>query len=110
MMTRYGSDISRNMVGAKFRGIINQFYKILPMKEENCPTLMSYMESFQRELLGMGKLLPEVDACSSYIDLVSILQYLISYPCDEDTVRTEVFKAIAITKRIADMLGGDAHG
>ena len=39
-----------------FEFLINKTYKILPLKEEKSDTLKSYLESYQRELIGnMGQ-------------------------------------------------------
>ena len=45
-----------------FEFLINKTYKILPLKEEKSETLKSYLESFQRELIGN-------------MDLVNVLNY-----------------------------------
>ena len=39
MMTKYEIEISRDLMVNKFTDMVNQFYKILPLKENNSPTL-----------------------------------------------------------------------
>lgn len=102
MKTIYGIDISNEMVLRRMTGMVNQFYKILPIKEENEDTLQQYMLSLQREMLGCQALIEALGNDPQYLSLLSILQYLIDHDCDIATVRSEVFKSINILKRMRD--------
>jgi len=100
MMTRYGIEVSDVMFSKRLGGLVNQFYKILPIKENGEPTLQKYMESLQREMVGLYELMTALDDDPQYLSLLSILQYMIDHDCDVATVKTEVFKSISILKRL----------
>lgn len=102
MKTRQGIDISKTMVMRRLNGMINQFYKILPIKESGEDTLQAYMLSLQREMLGCQSLVTALGNDPQYLTLLSILQYMIEHDCDVPTVRTEVFKSINILKRMQE--------
>lgn len=100
MMTKYEIEISRDLIENKFNDLVNQFYKILPLKENDSPTLYQYMEGFMRELLGLNSLINELNNDGLFASLLGILQYLIDNDCDTPTVKTDVFKAIGIVKKL----------
>lgn len=102
MKTKQGMDISKQMVSRRLSGLVNQFYKILPIKESGESTLQAYMSSLQREMLGCQSLILALGDDPQYLTLLSILQYMIDYECDVATVRSEVFKSISILKRMRD--------
>lgn len=100
-MTKYGMDFSRKMKKSRVDELINQFYKILPMKENNSATLSQYIGSLLRELLGMKELMLEWQDDGQYITLCGILQFFLDHPdVTTETVRSDVFKAINIIKRL----------
>lgn len=77
--------------------LVDHFFKILPMWEDGEPTLPSYLQSFQIELSGCGKIIGAYIPDASYVSLLSILQYFIDNPeCNVSVVRREVFHAISI--------------
>lgn len=83
-----------------FDALVNRFYKILPMREQDEPYLDLYMQSFRNELLGCNNCI-ENDAM--LMTLVSILQYLIDHqdvPVSE--VKREVFRAISVCNKLKD--------
>ena len=100
MRTNYNTELSDEMIRDRLAVMVNQFYKILPIKEESESTLTQYMKSLQRELLGCKALMTALDNDSQYLSLLSILQYLIENDCDVATVRSDVFKAISIVKKL----------
>ena len=114
MMTKYDIEISDTLFANKIRRYVNQFYKILPIKESGEPTLQNYMESLLREMLGSKALITALDDDPQYITLVSILEYMVDSDCDVATVKTEVFKAINILKQMEQKFpaqtGGDGGG
>ena len=61
---------------------------------------MKYMESLQREMIGCHDLIIALNNDELYLSLLSILQYLIDNDCDTGIVKTEVFKAINICKKL----------
>lgn len=80
-----------------FKNLVNCFFKVLPMKENNEASLVTYMRSLQIELLGCHEFIEAIKNDSAYLTLLSILQYLINHPeISVREVRREVFKAISI--------------
>lgn len=100
MITTINTSISDEMIQKHLNALIGQFYKILPIKESGEPSLCQYMSSFQRELLGMTSLIEALHNDALYLSLIAILEYLIKNDCDTDIVKTEVFKAISICKKL----------
>lgn len=100
MITKTGYKIPVFMIENYLSTLVNQFFKILPIRENNEPSLTDFMKSLQRELLGFGSLMESIEYDSSYISLVSILQYLIDNECEVSTVKQEVFKAISLCKKL----------
>lgn len=83
------------------RNLVNLFFKILPIRESEEPSLCSYMESLQIELIGCSELIPAIHEDHMYMSLISILQYLIDHPdCAVSVYKREVFKAISICNKL----------
>lgn len=101
MRTTNGYNIPTEMVGNYLGGLVNQFFKILPIKESGEPSLNEFMRSLQVELLGHKGLMRYLKYDSMYMALLSILQYLIDNDCDTPVVKREVFKAISICKKLS---------
>lgn len=100
MMTVYGYKLPAPMVDKYMARLVGQFYKILPIKESEEPSLGVYMKSLQAELLGYRGLMLGLDNDALYISLLSILQYMIDNECDVSEVKREVFSAINICKQL----------
>ncbi len=101
METIIGTKLNSEMLDNYFGTLVNQFFKILPMRENGEDSLPIYLESLRSELLGCNQVIVELNDNPLFISLVSILQYLIDSP--EITVKEtkrEVFKAISICNRI----------
>lgn len=114
MKTKYNIDVNDQMFGKKLAGLVNQFYKILPIKESGEPSLGQYMKSLQREMLGCKQLITALENDAQYLTLLSILEYMIDNECDVAVVKSEVFRAIGIIKRLqkqyANENGGETDG
>lgn len=100
MMTKYGIDVSNAMFDNKLDALVNQFFKILPIKESGEPSLQPYMEGLLREMLGMQELIRALEHDAQYMSLLSILQYMVSHDCDVASTKSDVFKAIGIIKKL----------
>lgn len=87
-------------------GLVNRFFKILPIKEEGEPTLKQYMQSLQREMLGCQSLIIMLKDDDRYMSLLSILQYLIDNDTTIKTTKMEVFRAINILRQLQKKYGG----
>lgn len=83
--------------------LVNSFFKILPMKENNEESLSVYMKSLQSELLGGKSFVLVLLGNPYYLRLIFILQYLIDTPdCPVSDVKREVFRAISICNGLRD--------
>ena len=90
--TSLGVNIDSESLNNYLRNLVNRFFKILPIREQDDGSLSTYMRSLQMELLGND---------ASLITLLSILQYLIDNPDSSVTiVRREVFHAISICNKL----------
>lgn len=99
--TSAGVPITSTLLHNYFRNLVNQFFKILPMRENEEDSLRVYMRSLQSELIGCREFVPQVGESSLYLTLLSILQYLIDSPeCSVADVKREVFRAISICNKI----------
>lgn len=106
MKTCRGVELPDEIVRKYMVYLIGQFYKILPIKESGEPTLAKYMESLQREMIGNSRLIAALDHDELYLSLLAILQYLIDHEmCETSVVKSEVFKAINICKKLQKKYG-----
>lgn len=83
-----------------FEFLINKTYKILPLKEEKSDTLKSYLESYQRELIGNMDLIALLVDEPKFITLLNTMQFLISEEYSDKVCKREVFKCIRILEEI----------
>ena len=99
--TTAGMPIDAEVLYNYFRNLVNHFFKILPIREQNEESLTTYMQSLQAELLGCKGLVSAIQNDASYLTLLSILQYLIDNPeCTVREVKREVFRAISICNKL----------
>ena len=106
MMTEYGG-VSDVMLLNRFDTLVNQFFKILPIRENNEETLQKYIDSLLREMIGMGELLKTIGDDDLYLTLLSTLNYMRVHPCDVGTVKTDVFKCIRVIKKLQKKYSGE---
>ena len=78
--------------------LINQIFKILPLKEECSNNLISYIKDTKQELIGFNKFTEYCNNDAIIMRLVSILQYFENNINDMDIseVKRNVFKAISL--------------
>lgn len=99
--TIVGSPVNGALLTRYFDSLVDRFFKILPMREDEDESLPVYIRSFQFELLGCGDFFPELCNDKRFLTLLSILQYMVSHPeCDVAEVKREVFHAISICNRL----------
>lgn len=99
--TSAGAPITSELLRNYFKSLVNQFFKILPMRENGEDSLQTYMQSLQVELIGCQELLGNLKNDASYLTLLSILQYLIdNKDCTVREVKREVFKCISICNKL----------
>lgn len=100
MKTVTGHEISNELLVNYLDTLVNQFFKILPIKESGEPSLKEFMRSLQVELIGCKALIEALSNDAMLLSLISILQYMIDNDCDTPVVKREVFKAISICKKL----------
>lgn len=101
IQTVRGIPVDEMVLSNYLRNLVNLFFKILPIRESEEPSLRSYMMSLQAELLGCSELVEAVHEDPMFLSLVSILQYLIDHPDSAVHVyKREVFKAISICNKL----------
>lgn len=101
IQTMRGIPMDDMVLSNYLRNLVNLFFKILPIRENEEPTLPFYMESLQAELLGCSELITVLHEDSMFLSLISILQYLIDRPDSPVYVyKREVFKAISICNKL----------
>lgn len=99
--TNIGMPVRSTCLSNYFRTLVNRFFKILPIREENEETLVTYMQSLQLEILGCQSLISEMYDDPDYISLLSVLQYLIDNPqISKSSLKREVFGAISICNKL----------
>ena len=99
--TTPGVPIDAEVLHNYFRRLVNHFFKILPMRENDEESLTTYMQSLQVELLGCKGLITAIHDDSNYLTILAILQYLIDNPdCSVSEVKREVFRAISICNKL----------
>jgi hypothetical protein len=83
-----------------FQYMIGKIYKILPMKEEGCKTLTSYLESLKIEMIGSYGLYRQLMEEPQFMTALNIVEYLIDNDYDNAICKREVFKAIRCIENI----------
>lgn len=86
--------------------LVDQFFKILPLKESGEPSLNEYMRSLQLELIGCRQLIVALQHDAMYMRLLCILQFMLDNDCDTPVVKREVFKAISTCKKLREKYFG----
>lgn len=109
--TKFSDQGNERLLRNYFKSLINSFFKILPLRESGESSVTEYMRSLQIELLGLAELSQDVGCDSSYLSVLSILQYLISAPnCPIREVKREVFKAISLCNKLENKYTRGAMG
>lgn len=104
--TKYGIPIDAALLRNYFDTLVDQFYKILPMRENEESTLRIYTDSLLKELLGCQGLIGELGSDARYMTLLSILQYFTDNPdCSVQIVKREVFRAIRLCNYLQKTYG-----
>lgn len=113
MKTSTGMKIPNRMFYNYLSALIDQFFKILPLKESGEPSLKEYMRSLQLEMIGNKQLIVAIHDDAMYLKLLAILQYMIENDCETNVVKREVFKSISICKKLQEKYFGkevDSNG
>lgn len=93
--TKYGEISSNNFLNYR-KSIIDRIWLLIPLKEEKCPTIPSYIERINRELCGMMKFTAKHD---EYImSVVSLLENLITEK-NFNTYRHDVLRCCELIEK-----------
>ena len=83
------------------RGLVDRFFKILPLWEDKEESLPEYLDSLLLELEGFNGLMYALHDDRDFVTLLAILRYFIDYPeTNTHTVKREVFRAISICNKL----------
>lgn len=105
--TAVGVQVADKMLCDYLKFLVNRFFKILPMRENNEETLVTYAKSLQNELAGCEEFIVSLNNDSNILTLLSILQFIIDNPeCPVSDVKREIFKAINICNKLKDRYAG----
>ena len=102
VQTSCGIPMEKKTLEKYLRSLVDRFFKILPIRENGDKTLVVYMDSLLVELLGCESLVLSVHNDAIFVQLVSILKYLIDNPTEDCSVfKREVFKAIGLCNKLS---------
>lgn len=99
MNTIYGNIPNENL-SQYLSQLVGKTFKILPLFEENSPTLTSYIKSYQCELIGDAFLFKPLKDEPKFITLLATIEYLANAEYDHDTCKREVLKCTNIINDI----------
>lgn len=101
--TVYGEKLKEKLMENYFSALVNNFFKILPMWENEEHSLHTYIRSLQSELTGGNNYIEALQETPSYASLLFILQFFIDNPdAPIADVKREVFKAIGLCNKLKD--------
>ena len=99
--TNSGIPITDELLSNYFSCLVNQFFKILPMRESEEESLPVYLQSLKCQIIGSQELIGYLRNEPEYLVLPSVLQYLIDHPeCPVSAVKREVFKCIRVCNKL----------
>lgn len=105
MMTSQNIELDKEVVIRYMGGLVNRFYKILPIRQSGEPTLRQYLMSLLREMLGCQSLIVLLKDDDRYMSLLATLQYMIDNEPDIPQTKTDVFRAINILRQLQKKYG-----
>lgn len=107
MMTKYG-EMNDELLVNYLKRLIGKVYKIVPLKEEKSETLLPYIQSLLRELLGCKELIVALRNDGEFISILGTLENLLN-EVDQKIYKSDVFKCISIIKKIQSQIGSDCQ-
>ena len=95
MIIKYNIDISESAIQSNLKRIINQVYKLLPMREEGSDW-QKLLETLMEELKGMSKLL--IGQQEIFFSLLCKLEGLFTLTQEEDFLqyRRTIFECLGL--------------
>ena len=110
--TSIGAPVDARLLANYFRTLVNQVYKILPMRESGQQSLSKYVWRLEAELLGCNDLFPSVREDSYFASLLGILHFLSESieDCQPQKVKQLVFEAISLCGKLRDRYAVNKEG
>lgn len=102
MNTKYGQ-LPDEMLSDYINKMINKVWKMLPMREENIPTLPIYIEATLREFIAQKELIDCLKDNGNYIEILGIIEGLLKQH-DFSAYRSDVFRAVNLIKKLKSSL------
>lgn len=104
MSTCVGAQIDDTRIDRYLGSLVDKFFKILPMREENEQSLIEYMRGFQRELISLGELIDYIHDDGTYVSVLLCLQTLIDFVSADGgelkDIKREVFHGISLCNKL----------
>lgn len=100
MKTKYG-DMNDDLFRKYFDRLVSKVFKLLPLKEEDNPTLQLYLESLICEIVGGKKFVYDFQNNPEYLSLIMSLESLTEIDKIE-LYKRKVFECISIIKKLQD--------
>ena len=106
--TAIGFEVRPKLLENYFRTLVNQIYKILPMREAESQSLSKYIWRLSAEIAGGAGMYPRLQDDSYYASLLNILQYLNEHnkECTVEQTKQLVFEGIRICEKLSDRYAG----
>jgi len=106
--TSIGIEIHPMLLKNYFRTLVNQIYKILPMREAESQSLSKYIWRLTAEIAGGTGMYPDLQVDSYYASLLNILQYLNEHnrECTIEQTKQLVFEGIRICEKLSEKYAG----
>lgn len=99
--TSVDQPVSQELVINYLKSLVNRFFKILPIRENEEGSLQPYLKSLLNELIGCTNLITELGYNPMIMTLMSTLKFLIDNPdCSFKQLRRHVFDSISIINKI----------
>lgn len=80
--------------------LIGKVFKLLPMREQNDETLIKYMESLQRELIGNQELIARLKNNANFLSFLGKIQYLINNEVNVKVFKKDIFDCITLINKL----------
>ena len=97
MITKYNFEIPNNVINSNYQRLINQIWKLIPMKESQ-EDWVSHLNIVIEEIAGLNKILAND---KNFIILLSKLEGLSAPVCEDFMIyRKTVFRCIELLSRM----------
>lgn len=106
--TYSGQEIDVALLNNFLKRMVNDCYKILPMRENGESTLSQYIDSTIVEFTGCGDYISCMGNDARFVAVMSILKYFHEHlDAPVSVYKREVFKAISLCKRCVKIIYKD---